>query len=198
MSMNTTKRTPDTDRMISNNFNSSTIAKGTRHYATRRHPNTQACDGRTLFQPIVVSSLDEHYRTCVRCIKLTEQPVENPNASIDAAIARLADAIENPNTVAGLDAHAASITLTALIDARTILMTRRIQGSKLMQLTNEQRGLASAKALNSEGDEQGYVVVDNLRICGDCLHTADVHSISDPNSELCYGMGNCGNCVDCA
>jgi hypothetical protein len=39
----------------------------------------------------------------------------------------------------------------------------------------------------------------DLRICGDCLHTGDV--ALDQRSEQgysCYGMGNCGNCVDCA
>jgi hypothetical protein len=126
MSMNTTTRTADTTRMIAT-FDSLSAKRKIRHYPTSTSRQTFACDGRTV-SAIYVSADDPKYTTCSRCAKLA-QPVENPNASIDAAIARLAEAIENPNTVAGLDAHDSYIMLTALIDARVILMTRRIQGA---------------------------------------------------------------------
>lgn len=42
-----------------------------------------------------------------------------------------------------------------------------------------------------------YLDIERERVCMDCLHTEPEHSIPDPNQELAYGMGSCGNCTVC-
>src|SRR4051812_8936772 len=125
--MNTTTRTADTSRMIAT-FDSLSAKRKIRHYPTTTSRQTFACGGRTV-SAIYVNVDNPEYTTCSRCAKLAPA-VEDPNASVDAAIVRLAEAIENPSTVAGLDAHAASITLTALIEARSRLIVQRIGVTK--------------------------------------------------------------------
>lgn len=49
-----------------------------------------------------------------------------------------------------------------------------------------------------QDDATPYVVIDGEQICHDCYHVEQEHSIADPKGVLCYGMGSCGNCTECA
>lgn len=46
-------------------------------------------------------------------------------------------------------------------------------------------------------DTSPYVTVDGVSYCHDCEHEEAKHTISDPNGDLYYGNGNCGNCTTC-
>lgn len=73
----------------------------------------------------------------------------------------------------------------------------------MTEITEAQRLQAAHRAQDrsepdtSIGEDEQNVVIDGVRICHDCLHFDESHSIPDPNNSLSYGMGNCGNCTEC-
>jgi hypothetical protein len=73
----------------------------------------------------------------------------------------------------------------------------------MVTITELQRARAQQRAMlrnapdTEIGEDDQNVVVDGIKICHDCIHVDESHSIADPNGDLGYGGGNCGNCTEC-